>query len=129
MNLQPSYWAIFINHHVRVHTVESRKSTNAHHLGARARGDIFTGNQAFMDEIGCRIFDHNGNIFGRALVRTPISGLYLHPPPRSHSSHSNIRINGQAYNCLIHFYKIAYHDNLRWKMTLDGRQHLIEDDP
>ena len=66
--------------------------------------------------------------FGRALVRTPISGLCLHPPPRSHSSHSNIRLNGQAYNCLIHFYKIAYHDNPQWKMTLDGIQHLIEGD-
>ena len=75
---------------------------------------------------------------GRALARAPISGFWLHPPPPSHSSHPpppshsshfNIRLNDQAYNCLIHFYKIDYHDNLRWKMTLDGRQPLMEDDP
>ena len=50
--------------------------------------------------------------FGRALAHATISGLCLHPHPRSHSSHFNIRLNDQAYNCLIYFYKIAYHDNL-----------------
>ena len=73
---------------------------------------------------------------GRVLARAPISGFWLHPPPPSHSSHPpppshsshfNIRLNDQAYNCLIHFYKIDYHDNLRWKMTLDWRRLSMED--
>ena len=49
---------------------------------------------------------------------------------------SNLCLNDQAYDCLIHFYKrgpimhpvIENQDSLWWKMSFDGRQPLTEDD-